>query len=157
MAEGSLITDRLRNIVGVPGEPTIFKVEEGAIKRYAEAIGDPNPLYNDIEYARESKYGRLICPGGFPGYPIKGRLPVHKVNETLWEAGAPLGLLDGGIEFEFLGPIGAGDVLVATAKIIDQTERETKSGKMMFSVAETTYINQNDDVVLKRRQTHINH
>ena len=69
MPEGSLITDELKKLIGVPWEPQIFKVEEGAIKRYAEAIDDPNPLYNDAEYARKSAYGRLICPPGFTGWP----------------------------------------------------------------------------------------
>ena len=157
MAKGSLITDSLKKLVGTSGESTTFKVEEGTIKRYAEAIGDPNPLYNDTEYAHKSKYGRLMCPPGFVGYPWDGKLPVHKVDDALWEAGAPSGLLNGGIEFEFFGPIGAGDTLVATNKIIDITERKTKSGKMMFTVVETAYINQNDEVVLKRQQTVIHH
>ena len=71
MAKVSIITDELKKLIGVPWEPQIFKVEEGAIKRYAEAIDDPNPLYNDVEYARKSKYGRLICPPGFTGWPQK--------------------------------------------------------------------------------------
>ena len=71
MAEGSLITEELKKLIGVPWEPQTFKVEGGAIQRYAEAIDDQNPLYNDVEYAKRSKYGRLICPPGFTGWSAK--------------------------------------------------------------------------------------
>jgi len=156
MAEDSLITDELRKLVGVSGGPTIFKVEEGAIKRYAEAIGDPNPLYNNVEYASKSKYGRLICPPGFTGWPVKGDIPIMKTIDSLFKAGAPPRLLDGGIEFEFFLPIRAGDILVATTKIINMSERESKSGKMMFAIVETTFVNQNGDVAVRSRATLIN-
>ena len=71
MVESSLITDELKNLIGVPWEPQIFKIEEGAIKRYAEAIDDPNPLYGDEEYGRNSKYGSIIGPPSFFGWKTK--------------------------------------------------------------------------------------
>jgi len=153
MAEGSLITEELRKLIGVPSEPIIFKVEEGAIQRYAQAIGDPNPLYNDIDYARKSKHGRLMCPPGFTGWPVKGGISVFKLVDTLVKAGAPPRLLDGGVEFEFFEPVGAGDTLVATTKIVDISEKETKMGKTMFTTLETTFLNQNGNVALKSRST----
>ena len=157
MTESSLITDELRKLVGVPGAQLIFEVEEGAIKRYAEAIGDPNPLYNDSEYAGKSKYGRLICPPGFTGWPVKGRMPMFEILDSLVEAGAPQRVLDGGIEFEFFVPIGAGDILVATSKIIDISERETKLGKMMFTIIETNFSSRNDDVAVRNVVTLMNY
>jgi len=157
MTEGSLITDELKKLIGVPRETTTFKIEEGAIKRYAEAIDDQNPLFNDIEQAPKSKYGRLICPPGFTGWPLKGKMLGFRLTDTLLEAGAPPRVLDGGIEFEFFMPIGAGDTLAATGKILSITERETKSGsKMMFTTDETTFLTENGDVALKSRQTLIN-
>lgn len=157
MANNSLITDELRKLIGVLVEPTIYKVEEGAIKRYAEAIGDPNPIYNDADYASNSKYGRLVCPPGFMGWPVKGKLPVFKIIEAIAKAGAPPRVLDGGIEFEFFVPICAGDTLVATTKITNIAEREAKLGKMMFTTVETTFLNQNGDMTLKSRATFINY
>ncbi|MBM3141957.1 MAG: MaoC family dehydratase [Chloroflexi bacterium] len=155
MAEGSIITDELKKLIGVSGEPITFKVEEGAIQRYAQAIGDPNPLFNDIENASKNKYGRLICPPGFIGWPIKGGISVFKLVDSLIKAGAPTRLLDGGVEFEFVEPIGAGDVLTATAKIASITERETRMGKTMFTTVETTFVNQKGKVALKGRSTFI--
>ena len=156
MPEGSLIRDELKKLIGMPWEPQIFRVEEGAIKRYAEAIDDPNPLYNDVEYARKSKYGRLICPPGFTGWPDKkAKMLGIQVSEVLIAAGAPPRPVDGGVEFEFLIPIGAGDILTETTKIIDLTERETKSGKALFAQVEYTFVNQNKDTAVRCVATYI--
>jgi len=149
MANGSLITEELRELIGVTLDTSIFKVEEGAIQRYAQAIGDPNPLYNDADFASKSKYGRLIAPPGFTGWPVKAGRPTEKLFAFLTKAGAPPRILDGGIGFEFIEPIGAGDVLTATIKIAKVTERETRLGKTMFSTAEVTFVNQKGNVALK--------
>jgi acyl dehydratase len=133
----------------------VFKVEEGAIQRYAQAIGDPNPLYNDPDFARKTKYGRLIAPPGFTGWPIKAGRLSDKLLESLLKAGAPSRLLDGGVEFEFIEPVGSGDILTATTKIASITERETRLGKTMFTTLETTFVNQKGNVALKGRSTFI--
>jgi len=155
MADGSLITDELRRLIGVTLDTIVFNVEEGAIQRYAQAIGDPNPLYNAPDFARKTKYGRLLAPPGFTGWPVKsGRLSERLIG-SLAKAGAPSRLLDGGIEFEFVEPIGAGDVLTATTKIADITERETRLGKTMFTTLETTFVNKKGDLTLRSRSTFI--
>jgi acyl dehydratase len=149
MANGSLITDELRKLIGVTLDTIVFKVEEGAIQRYAQAIGDPNPLFNAPDYASKTRYGRLLAPPGFTGWPAKAGRPTEKLFAFLVKAGAPPRILDGGIEFEFIEPVGAGDVLTATTKIAKVAERETKLGKTMFTTAEVTYVNQKGKVALR--------
>jgi len=155
MANDSLITDDLRKLIGVTLDTIVFKVEEGAIQRYAQAIGDPNPLYNDPDFVSKTKHGRLLDPPGFTGWPVKAGRLSERLIASLSKAGAPSRLLDGGIEFDFIEPIGAGDVLTATTKIASITERETKLGKTMFTTLETTFVNKKDDVALKSRSTFI--
>ena len=155
MVEGSIITDALKKLIGWSTAPVIFKVEDGAIQRYADAIGDPNPLFNDIGYAKKSKYRRLICPPGFFGWPVK-TYDALKLAGSIIAAGAPSNALDGGIEYEFLEPIGNGDILTSIAKIVDIAEKESKSGKMLITIVETTFINQDGNVAAKSRSTLIN-
>ena len=155
MANNSLITDELQKLIGMTLETIVFKVEEGAIQRYAQAIGDPNPLYNDPDFASKTKYGRLLTPPGFTGWPVKAGRLSQRLLGSLAKAGAPSRLLDGGVEFEFVEPIGAGDVLTATTKVASMTERETKLGKTMFTTLETTFVNKKGDVALKSRSTFI--
>jgi len=149
MANGSLVTDEMRGLIGKTLDTIVFKVEEGAIQRYAQAIGDPNPLFNDPDYAKKTKYGRLLAPPGFTGWPVKAGRPTEKLFAFLVKAGAPPRILDGGIEFEFIEPFGAGEVLTATSKIAKVTERETKLGKTMFTTAEVAYVNEKGNVALR--------
>lgn len=153
MSESSLITNKLRDLIGVPINTIVFKVEEGAIQRYAQAIDDPNPIYNDPDFARKTEHGRLLAPPGFTGWPFKAGRPTEEVFRSLTEAGAPPRILDGGVEFEFIQPIGTGDVLNATPRIESISERETRLGKTMFTIAEVTFVNQKGAAVLKSRST----
>ena len=40
------VTDEVLKQIGKAGEARTVEVERGAIRRFAEAIGDPNPLFN---------------------------------------------------------------------------------------------------------------
>ncbi len=148
-----VLTDALKRLIGHTEEPLIYKVEEGAIQRYARSVGDPNPLYNDIEYAAQSQYGRLMAPPGFPGWPVTAGFDMFQIVEKLIAAGAPRGNLDGGMEYEFNSPIGAGDILVAEIKFAKIEGRETKLGPTMITTIEITYTNQRGAVVMVARNT----
>ncbi|MGD0856131.1 MAG: MaoC family dehydratase N-terminal domain-containing protein [Dehalococcoidia bacterium] len=157
MATDTLITSDLMKLIGAQQDVSINKVEEGSIIRYAKAIGDPNPMFNDPEYAKNSRYGRIICPPGFFGWAMKcDDLPALAVAEKLFAAGAPRGVLDGGVDYEFFVPVGAGDVLTSIITITDIVERETKMGKTMVTAMVTKYINQNGDVVCLATQKFMN-
>ena len=61
-------------------------------------------------------------------------------------------ILDAGMSFEFFLPVRPGDVLIASPKVSDVTEKEGKSGTMIMCSFETTYVNQNGDLVAKSFQ-----
>jgi acyl dehydratase len=149
------IPDELKAMIGTMTEPIIMEVERGAIRRYADAVDDHNPLFRDVEYAKNTKYGEVICPPGFFGWPMKGN-PLESLMGLVTPALLKTGLfriLDGGVDQEFYLPIRAGDVLTAYGKVADIREREGKSGKMLFVTLEMTYLNQNGDLVSKARST----
>ena len=99
-----IITDSLKKLIGLDVGPIIFKVEEGAIQRYAKAVGDENPLHNDVEYAARSRCGRLMAPPGFAGWAVSPGHDLFHLVEKLITAGAPRGNLDGGVELNFWPP-----------------------------------------------------
>lgn len=154
-----MLPEEVTRLIGKTGDPMIMEVERGAIKKFADAVGDSNPLYWDDEYARNTRYGAIITPPGFFGWPVKwtGAMPFFpKIREELLDALKNAGysrLLDGGIEFEFYQPVRAGDTLVSILKIADIYKRESKGGALVFSVTETTYTNQHGAVVAVARQT----
>ena len=153
-----MLPEEVTRFIGKTGEAVIMEVEKGVIKKFADAIGDLNPLYWDEEYAKNSRYGGIIAPPGFWGWPVKwkGAMPImselrEEVVATISKAGYPRGL-DGGIEYEFFFPVRAGDILAAVPKIKAIYEREGKTGNMVFTVLETTYLNQDNVLVGKERK-----
>lgn len=148
MAEASVLNDEIKAMIGTMSEPIIMEVERGAIRRYADAVGDSNPLFHDVEYARNSRYREIICPPGFWGWPIKGDAlaALAMITPVLIQTGL-FRILDGGVNQEFYLPIRAGDILTAYSKIADITEKAGKTGSMLFITIETTYLNQNADKV----------
>ena len=157
MGDGSEVMDKLKGLLGTTTGPVINEVERGSIRRYADAVDDPNPLYSDVEYARKSKYREIICPPGFFGWAKKVSNEsvemMGKVFGTLIEAGL-LRILDGGVEYDLFLPVRAGDTLTWYARFADAKERVGKDGsRMVFITMELTFINQNGDTVAKRRQT----
>jgi len=155
-------TEKVTELVGKTGETRTMEVEKGAIRRYADAIEDENPLYWDEGYAKKTRYGDMVAPPGFFGWPTKFKgVDMPAFPELLQEMGGILAqagygrTLDGGMEYDFILPIRAGDTLKAAPEVASITERETKTGKMVFMVIETTYTNQNGELVAKARQTTI--
>jgi len=159
-----MLPEEVTKSIGKAGDVIILEVEKGAIRRYADAVDDQNPLYWDEEYARNSSYGSIIAPPGFFGWPTKwargSTFPVF--SEVMVELMAGLAkagysqTIDGGIDYEFFCPVRAGDTLSASSVIKDITEREDKAGKVVFMITETTYTNQNSDLVAKVRQIFVN-
>ena len=136
----------------------VYEVEKGAIARFAEAVGDPNPLYWNSEYAAQSSYESIIAPPGFFGWQQK--LEAVSPNDLvilvtmLSEAGFSR-ILDGGIEWEFFKAIKVGDRLTVKTSIRNIMERSGKSGKAVFLFRDISYSNQNGDLVATARSTTI--
>ncbi len=151
MVDDSVVTEEMRAKVGTTPEPVVFEVEKGAIRRFAQAVEDLNPLYFDDEYARTTRYRGIVCPPGFFGWPLGQTAAMQSLINLV---APPLKtILNGGSEGEFFLPIRPDDVLVSYTKLADLYERSGRAGKMLFLVFETTYKNQNDQVVAKMRDT----
>ena len=164
MSEGSLIPDAARAMVGQEMESVSDTVEQGAIRRYAQAMGNTNPLYLDEEYARETPYGGIIAPPLFlgalaaypPGYPepsedgIGGRTAAEQVALPLKR------VIVGGQEWEFFEPVRPGDRILITSRLVELRETVGReSGPMIVNVKESTYTNQHGQVVAACRHTRL--
>jgi acyl dehydratase len=151
-----MLPDYVTDLKGRIRAISVFQVEKGAIRKYADAVEDGNPLYWDEDYARDSRYGAMIAPPGFFGWPSRwvmgDSITTNEDNESrsaLTKAGYAR-THNGGIEYEFYKPVRAGDILVASLRITDFVEKETKrTGKMVLVFTETMYMNQGGDPVAK--------
>ena len=150
MAEDSVITQEMRDVIGVESDPITSEVEQGAIIKFARAIGDTNPIYNDDEAARDSRYGGIVAP---PTFLRSMRSPGLRTSYT-----SPFSAnLDGGSEWTYFEAVRPGDRISVTTKIGDFNERTGRLGKMLFTIRQTTYTNQFGKVVAIQRGTGISY
>ena len=150
MTQESAITPEMRAAIDVESEPLTHEVEKGAIIKFAEAIGDTNPIYNDEVAARQSRYGGMTAPPTFLRSMSAGPLKVD--FRSPYSAN-----LDGGSEWEYFEPVRPGDRITVTTKIADLYERAGRLGNMMFLVRETNYVNQFGNTVATQRTTGISY
>ncbi|HXK25745.1 MAG TPA: MaoC family dehydratase N-terminal domain-containing protein, partial [Myxococcota bacterium] len=123
------------------------------LRRWAQGMQNPNPLYFDEQYAAQSRFGRLVAPQSFAvctdtshgaGPAIQGTIPGQH-------------MIFGGDEWWFFGPrIEPGDRIQHDRMLFDYKVAETKfSGPTLFSRGDTTYINQRGEPVCKQRSTSV--
>ena len=169
------ITDEVRSYIGRESEPTTAwdAVEPGAVRRFIQAIMDDDPVYWDANAAAESRYGATVAPPLYPGFSFRRPPgtpdPLDRVKENpnfdgIGGTGTgrlpsipnlPVRTLNGGVEAEFFAQARHGDRVTAQSRYVDIYEREGRSGKMVFIVTETTYTNQDGQVLAKIRNTGI--
>ena len=150
MTQETVITQEMRDVIGVESEAIAYDVERGAIRKFAEAIGDDNPLYVDEEAARKSRYGGVIAPPTFMRSMSAGR------SRATVQSPYPAAL-DGGSEWEYFEPVRPGDRIAVTMKVSDMFEREGRLGNMLFIIRETKYVNQFGKTVAIQRGTGISY
>jgi len=130
--------------------PYEFHVERGKIREFAEAIGDPNPLYRDPAYAAAKGFAGIVAPPTLLRtflYEPPAASQALQVKDWSY-------IVHGEQEFEYLAPVIAGDVLTAQDRIVSITAKESRrAGKLQVAVIETTFHNQRGEKVQVARRT----
>lgn len=147
MAEAFLLTEELKQaILSRKGQPSTHVVEQGAIRRFAEAIEDANPLWIDEMGARQSRYGGIVAPPTFLR-SCSAAIPTVPELDDLSR------VLDGGSEWEYFQSVRPGDHITTISQFTNLSQRTLSVGIAVFAVMETTYTNQLDQIVAKQRST----
>jgi len=146
----SIIPESLLNAVGIESQPITYEIEKGHIARFAEAIGDDNPAYNDEISARKSSYGSIIAPPTFCRALRPGDLP--KAAESPFSRN-----LDAGSDWNYFEHIRPGDRITVTIKLANVVEREGRLGKMIIITRETSYVNQLGQIVATQKTNGISY
>ena len=137
---------RFATHVGRQSEPLRLEVERGHIRRFAEAIGDDNPIYVDDEAARRAGHPCVVAP---PTFAIALRPNDPRMGIDIdWRK-----LLHGEQEFVFTRPLYAGDRLTIVGRIAAADVKETKSGIMDVMVLETVATDGDGTRVFTARST----
>jgi acyl dehydratase len=113
-----------------------YEVSRVKIAEFAEAIGDPNPVYTDRDAAVGAGYPDVIAPPTFP-------IVVSMAASAKAVADPGLGInyamvVHGEQRFEYARPLRAGDVVTAQSTI--ESIREVRSNVMMTTRTEVTTV-----------------
>lgn len=125
--------EQARELIGVPlrrrGLNTTATVQ--AIRRWTLGIGERNPLYLNVDYGRNSRYGVTPAPP----------LWLYSVDDTVIAPRMPgLHAVYTGADWEFFHTIRAGDRITACARLLGVEERESRfAGRTVRQTGEVLY------------------
>lgn len=117
-------------LVGLRSEPVRNLVERGAVRRFAEAIADPSPLYTDEGVAADGRYGRLLAPPTFPRTFDYGRVDGLRLPVA--------GLIHGEFTISYERPLLVGDEVLCSMQLKDSYDKTGRRGLLGFLLFERT-------------------
>ena len=170
----SVITDEVAALIGTRSQMTTWDiVERSEIRRFAQAVMDPDPIYWDDDAAKKRGFSGVVAPPLFPLYAFRFP-PYHEdalaqaAVEDDFHGGSFLprfglpdipvpqkGLLNGGNDIEFHGYARIGDRLSADCELIDIYQKLGSTGTLVFVEMFMTFRNQDGQILLHNRQVEI--
>jgi acyl dehydratase len=122
-------------------------VERGAVKKFAEAIGDPHPIYLDEETGKKSRYKNNIAPPTFPRVFDYGVIEGLKLPSK--------GLIHGEQTFHFERPLLVGEEIICYSKVEKYYEKKGNHGKLGFLVMKSFGEDLSGQIIFTSTQTAI--
>lgn len=101
-------------------------VERGAVKKFAESIGDLHPIYLDEETGAKSRYKNNIAPPTFPRVFEYGAIVGLNLPNK--------GLIHGEQIYHYERPLLVGEEVFCYAEVKDYYEKTGSNGRMGFLV-----------------------
>jgi acyl dehydratase len=168
------VTPEVRAMVGLSGPKLTASHPLGAdeLRRFVQGAMESNPIHMNDAAASEAGFGGLVATPLFPVHSLRrppgSPDPFERLQSVPdWDGLEPGGglvglapvpvpltrLLNGGVAAEFHQLAKVGDVISAQGRYVDISEREGRSGSMVLVTVETTYTNQDDDVLVRVRST----
>lgn len=168
------VNDAMRAQIGVETEKRTAAEPIGsdALRRFVHATMEENPVHFDPAEAGKSRFGGVVAPPLYPVHafrrPAASPDPLDRASDDRdWDGSGsnrsqlpPLDLpfvrhLNGGSEVEFFQCAKVGDVISEVSSYSAIEEKDAESGPMVLVTIETTYSNQDGEILLKVRKTGI--
>jgi acyl dehydratase len=155
----SLLTSELKARVGeerVYRSPT--ELGHAAIRYFALAIGDDNPLYLDDAYAKRHGHPSVIAPPTLvceTNQFVPGTRDADGYLTQMFDLEVPgTRQIRGGNDYEFVRPLLPADRITITWRLGDMAERTTSSGtEMLVVTAVATYTDAAGETVARNTET----
>jgi N-terminal half of MaoC dehydratase len=163
----SAISPQMRKAIGSELSRMVsYPVSVSDIRKWALAVyypEEPPARFWDEETARQSRAGAIIAPEEFNAFAwmraeprgVKRDTAVSDADSTERSLGIEgphlMNQLNGGVSVEYGVPIRPGDVITSVTRLGEYSERPGSLGLMLFTPLETTWTNQQNEVVKKTR------
>jgi hypothetical protein len=122
-----------RKFIGYEFEPSEYSIPRWKVTQYANAIRDFNPIYYDVQEAKNQGYRDIpLPPTFFTKMTYSGKKNFYQTIGIDYKK-----LLDGGREFHYYSQCVAGDTIVYQTTVKNIVEKEGKRGKMDILTALT--------------------
>jgi acyl dehydratase len=135
-----------KSLIGKSSEPVYQEIEKGAIRKFARAIGDENPVYYNEEAAKEKGYPSLLAPLTFP-------TTFREIEQEWYTKLDKSKLLHAEQEYDYFRRFYAGERLKCIEQVSDVYEKTGRNGKLTFIVRDKEGYDEGDQLVFKERQT----
>jgi len=137
-----------------------YDVTKRDIKRFAQAIGEADPIHFDEDYAKSTRYGAITAPPLFCQMFAFEDVPADRLpgDGSPIEMDVPLSAkrtVGGASSYEIFQRVKAGDRITVRSILKDVFTKEGKSGRLYFLVVETEFSNQRNEPVAKETATYI--
>ena len=158
MSSSLIPSESLARVGEVLAGPVTVPIDRREAQRYAYAVGDENPLYFDEKPAHSAGYRTITVPPLFITHALVLPKPANTLREDgLYEDTTSVQLevsrmMFGGEEWDFIEPVCVGDEITATTRLADLDQKEGSKGPFVRLVRETTFVNQDEQVVARSRQ-----
>ena len=169
------IQENYDQYIGMTGLPKTspLPLERDSLRRFVQALMDPDPIYYDEGLARASKFEQLAAPALYPVHAYRTAAgspdPLQVIQDdpdsdgTYGHDGFLFGLpkinspykrlLNGGNEIEFYRCMAVGECCVVTPKYANVVLKKGKDGNLLLVDIETTYRTEQGELLLVNRQT----
>ena len=169
------LTDDIRALIGcrTPLQRCCDVVEAGAVRRFAQAIMDPDPIYADAAHAAGTRYRQPVAPLLFPTAML--RLPFDGADRLQERAADPAfdgavgsatyglpqlpldnsPIVNGAVEVEFRRFAKHGEEVFLEAAYEDIAEKETSKGWMLFVHYDCKYVDRHGELLVRYRRIQV--
>jgi acyl dehydratase len=127
-----------KQFIGYEVPPTLWDVEKGRIRFFAEVIGATDPIYFDASAAQAAGYRNVVAPPTFIFGAESDSGVLMKLLDTLKIDLREV--LHGEQRFDYHAPVCAGDTLRFQTRVSDIYDK--KGGTLEFVVNDTKVTNQ---------------
>lgn len=134
-----------KDVIGNRSTPVKNTVERGAVRKFAEAIGDASPIYVDEEVGKNSRFGENIAP---PTFPISFQFNTVPGLEL-----PAKGLIHGEQRFQYERPLLVGEDVQCYVEVEDYYEKTGGHGRMGFLLLARYGEDTDGNVIYKENRT----